>query len=170
MQYRTSIRKHLKPKSREISFAHNLFRSYPIVSKFYQDYDSATAVHCEIFKTSELLKCILWTNEFSRGLRLKWVSDRYPILHKPHGVRRHTTTWWRHQMETFSESQAICAGNSTVTGEFPVQRPVTRSFDVFFDLFLNKRLSKQSWCWWFGTLSCPLWRHCNEVSRGPDVW
>ena len=31
----------------------------------------------------------------------------------------------------------------------------------FFDLRLNKRLSKQSWGWWFKTLSCPLWRHCN---------
>ena len=54
-------------------------------------------------------------------------------------------TWWRHQMETFSALLAICAGNSPVTGEFPAQRPVTRSFDVFFDLGLNKRLSKQSW-------------------------
>ena len=39
-------------------------------------------------------------------------------------------------------------GNSPVTGEFPAQRPVTRSFDVFFDLRLNKRLSKQRWGWW----------------------
>ena len=39
---------------------------------------------------------------------------------------------------------ALCAGNSLVIGEFPAQRPVTRSFDVFFDLCLNKRLSKQS--------------------------
>ena len=31
-----------------------------------------------------------------------------------------------------------------VTNEFPAQRPVTRNFDVFFDLRLNKRLSKQS--------------------------
>ena len=44
-------------------------------------------------------------------------------------------------------------------GEFPTQRPVTRSFDVFFDLRLNKRLSKQSWGWWFETLSRPLWPH-----------
>ena len=57
--------------------------------------------------------------------------------------------WWRHQMETFSASLALCAGNSPVTGEFPSQRPVTRSFDVFFDLRLNKRLSKQSRGWWF---------------------
>ena len=40
--------------------------------------------------------------------------------------------WWRHQMETFSALLAICAGNSPVPGEFPTQRPVTRSFDVFF--------------------------------------
>ena len=61
------------------------------------------------------------------------------------------STWWRHQMETFSPLLAICAGNSPGTGEFPAQRPVTRSFDVFFDLRLNKRLSKQSWGWWFET-------------------
>ena len=59
--------------------------------------------------------------------------------------------WWRHQMETVSPLLAICAGNSSVTDEFPAQRPVTRSFDVFFDLRLNKRLSKQSWGWWFET-------------------
>ena len=40
--------------------------------------------------------------------------------------------WWRHHLETFSALLAICAGNSPVTGEFPAQRPVTRSFDVFF--------------------------------------
>ena len=55
--------------------------------------------------------------------------------------------WWRHQMETFSALLAICAENSPVPGEFPTQRPVTRSFDVFFDLRLNKRLSKQWWGW-----------------------
>ena len=45
-------------------------------------------------------------------------------------------------METFSALLAICAENSPVTSEFPSQRPVTRSFDAFFDLHLNKRLSK----------------------------
>ena len=67
-------------------------------------------------------------------------------------------------METFSALLAICAGNSPAPGEFPAQRPVTRSFEVFFDLHLNKRLSKQSWGWWFETLSCPLWRHCNDLA------
>ena len=47
-------------------------------------------------------------------------------------------------METFSALLAICAGNSPVTCDFPAQRPVTQSFDVFFDLRLNTRLDKQS--------------------------
>ena len=71
-------------------------------------------------------------------------------------------TWWRHQMETFSALLVICAENSTVIGEFPAQRPVTRSFDVFFDLRQNIRLRQQWWGWWFETLSRLLWRHCND--------
>ena len=51
------------------------------------------------------------------------------------------------------------------TGEFPSQRPVKRSFGVFSDLRLNKRLSNQSWGWWFETLSRPLWRHCNAQRK-----
>ena len=70
--------------------------------------------------------------------------------------------WWRHQMETFSALLALCAGNSPVTREFPPQKLVTRSFDVFFDLQLNKWLCKQSRRWWFETPSRSLWRHCNE--------
>ena len=62
--------------------------------------------------------------------------------------------WWRHQRETFSALLALCVGNSPVTGELPSQRQVPRSFDVFFDLLLNKLLSKQPWGWWFETPSC----------------
>ena len=62
--------------------------------------------------------------------------------------------WLRHQMKTF----CVLLG-----GELPAQRPVTRSFDVFLDLRLNKRLSKQSWGWWFETPSRPLWRHCISL-------
>ena len=70
-------------------------------------------------------------------------------------------SWWRHQMELSSALLALCAGNSPATGEFPAQRPVTRGFDVFFDLRPNKRLSKQAWGWWFEAPSHSLWRHCN---------
>ena len=84
------------------------------------------------------------------------------------------STWWRHQMEIFSALLAICAGNSPVTGEFPTQRPVTRSLDIYFDLRPNERLSKQWWGWWFETLSRSLWRHRNEILKncvsGPLLW
>ena len=77
--------------------------------------------------------------------------------------RHDRNPWWRHKMEIFSALLAICAGNSPVTGEFPTQRPVTWSFDVYFDLRPNERLSKQWRDWWFGTLSRSLWRHRNAM-------
>ena len=62
----------------------------------------------------------------------------------------------------FRATGHLC-GEFTVPGEFPAQKPGTRSFNVFFDLHLNKRLSKQSSGCWFETLSRPLWRHCNDI-------
>ena len=70
----------------------------------------------------------------------------------------------------FRATGPLC-GEFTGPGEFPAQWPVTRSFDVFFDLHLNKRLSKQPWGWWFETPPWSLWRQCNAsyrlVNRGP---
>ena len=71
------------------------------------------------------------------------------------------SSWWRHEIEIFSALLAFCAGNSLVTGEFPSQRQVTRSFDSFVDLRLNKGLSIQSRLWWLETPSRSLWLHCN---------
>ena len=60
-------------------------------------------------------------------------------------------------------------GNPPVTGAFRSQSPVMRTFDVFFDLRLNKRLSTQSRRRWFETPSRSLWRHCNgdNLINGP---
>ena len=63
----------------------------------------------------------------------------------------------------------VTAGNSSVTGEFPSHRLVTWSFDVFFDLRLNKWLSKQLRRRWFETPSRSLWRHCNVVPNSDPV-
>ena len=104
--------------------------------------------------------CILRTKGQSYKKYLNVITSSCPFL---------ALSWWRHQMETFSALLAVCAGNSPVPGEFPSQRPVTRSFDVFFDLRLNKWLSKQSWGWWFETLSSPLWCHCN-MQNCPVPW
>ena len=87
----------------------------------------------------------------------------------PFSSELHPWAWWRHQMETFSALLAICAGNSLVTGEFPAQRPVTRSFDFFYDLCLNGWVNNREAGdlrryrahydvtvvdYYFGTLSC----------------
>ena len=91
-----------------------------------------------------------------RETRIQWLLQQC-LIQIP------LTTWWRHQMETFSALLALCAGNSPVTGEFPSQRPVTPSFDVFFDLHLDKRdlhLNK-SRRRWFEMPSRSLLRHCN---------
>ena len=104
------------------------------------------------------------------GLKFNRVSKRGPVIKVSKSIAL-SLTWthhdaWRHQMETFSALLAICAGNAADPDEFPAQRPVTRRSDVFFDLRKNKRLSKQSWGWWFETPSRSLWRHCNGL---PDI-
>ena len=102
---------------------------------------------------------VVWyTNHHRLCSRRKyaWVCDIWPSIFSDTAM-----SWWRHQMETFSALLALCAGKSPITGEIPAQRPVTRSFDVLFDLRLNKRLSKQWWGWWFETPSRSLWRHCS---------
>ena len=68
---------------------------------------------------------------------------------------------WKHFPRYWPFVTGELPAHRPVTGELPAQGPVTRSFDFFFDLRLNKCFSKQSWGWWFETLSRPLWRHCN---------
>ena len=62
---------------------------------------------------------------------------------------------------TMTSSLALCERNPPVTGGFLSQRPLIRSLDVFLDLRLNKRLSKQRRRRWFETPSRSFWRHCN---------
>ena len=93
---------------------------------------------------------------YHKGVQIDQISFRVRSVEY-----NESCSWWRRQMETFSALLAICAGNPPVPGEFPTQRPVTRCFDVFFDLRLNKRLSKQPRGWWFETQSWSLWRHCS---------
>ena len=121
-----------------------------------------------------------------RGSR---ISARYPILmffnriniilifsnpvwlllfRLPHyGLARYHRMMTSSNGNIFRVTGPLC-GEFTGPGEFPTQRPVTRSFDVFFDLRLNKRLSKQPWGWWFETPSWSLWCQCNGTC--PFVW
>ena len=90
------------------------------------------------------------------------VWDMCMFLFRRYWIKRSNTAWWRHQIKSSSALLTLCAGNSPVTGEFPSQKPLARSFDVFFDMRLNKKLSKQSWGWWFETPPRSLWHRCNK--------
>ena len=94
-----------------------------------------------------------WSNQMTGRIKLRSATCRLGFLQN-----RDSVPWWHHQMETFC---ALLAGYSPITGEIPSQKPVTLGFAVSFDLCLNKRLSKQSWSWWFETPSRLLWRQCN---------
>ena len=137
------------------------------------------SLRCRIL-TLEFIRCSIspgwlssvfenWMCAFSSCV---WVSrnvlanerNRSKYQVSPHCLRRYLAMVHDDVIKWKKKSSALlafCVGNSPVTGEFLAQRPVTRSFDVFFDLSLNKRLSEQSWGWWFGTSSPPLWRHSN---------
>ena len=100
---------------------------------------------------------------FPRCCVTRAISTKINLLcaHKQFDTRVHTrekVSWWKkHDVIKWKHFPR----NWPFVREFPAQRQVTRSFDVFFDLRLNKRLSKQSRGWWFETLSRPSWRHCN---------
>ena len=94
-----------------------------------------------------MLSCLLCTYLLTSKFR----------FHHPMIVIQDDVIKWKH----FPRYWPFVQGNSPFLGELPAQRPMTRSFHVFFDLHLYKRLSNQPWCWWFETPSCSLWRHCN---------
>ena len=106
---------------------------------------------CNCTGLSAKLKCIsevildyskheIWMRMLIKSLFDRWKihfdhwthHDRFPWeTFLPDWFSSSCFKWWRHQMETFSALLAICEGNSPVTGEFPAQRPVTRSVDIF---------------------------------------
>ena len=98
--------------------------------------------------------------EHNRGNKVNTISRDALTLPS---LYYHQKSLWRHQMETFSALLPICAGNSPVTGEFPTQRPVTRSFNVFFAQRLNQQLSNGNTG--VETPSRSLWRHSNMLSQ-----
>ena len=82
-------------------------------------------------------------------------------VNRPHWVNSKSwSTMTSSNGNIFRVAGPLC-GEFTGPGEFPTQRPVTRSFDGCFDLRLNKQPSKQPWSWWFETPSWSLWRQRN---------
>ena len=106
---------------------------------------------------------IAWRVSLVSFNRFHVKSDGYNVTHCDCDGSMTSYTWWRHQMETFSALLALCHR----------WLPRTKASDAelwfFFDLHLNKRLSKQWGGWWFETPSRPWWRLCNETQR-PHVY
>ena len=74
------------------------------------------------------------------------------------------SAWWRLQLEIFSALLLLSCGEFTVHWWIPLTKASDAEFEVFFDLRLNKRLSKQSRCRWFEMAVRSLWRHTNGLS------
>ena len=106
---------------------------------------------------------------FRTSFRVTFYTPRAPGKITTKAKRIVSTNDYEQCMKTswngniFRVTGPLC-GEFTSPGEFPTQRPVTRSFDVFFDLRLNKRWSIQPWAWWFETPSRSSWRQCNGHS------
>ena len=110
-----------------------------------------TVYSAEIFKSAHHavrppgffnISFLLYSDARMRGRRFIHKEGKCYTPYTAYYTWRIKNSWWRHQMEAFSALLVLCAGKSPVTGVFPLQRPVTRSFDVLFDLRLNKQLSK----------------------------
>ena len=106
------------------------------------------------------------TMTIHRSMYMFWGQLRYDPEAKSHMSLRQSAFMMTSSNGNIFLLLAICAGNSPVPGEFPTQRPETRSFDVYFVLRPNKRFSKQLWGWWFEKQSRPLWRHRNVIPKG----
>ena len=109
---------------------------------------------CVNWKSAQIWVLVVIWEVISLSLDQCWIKHMTSLVHI--GL---TWPWWLHQMETFSTLLDIFAGNSPVNS--PHKGQWRGAFDVFYDLCLNKQLSKQLWGWWFETLSPPLWCHCN---------
>ena len=129
---------------------------------FPQNSQWCEALVCSLLLAWTWISC--WTNgRFSGDLRRHDARMTHQYGSLLIGVHYVTviSSWWRHQMEIFSALLVLCEGKPPVTGGFPSQRPVTQSFDVFFDQRPNKRPSKQSRRRRIETPSRSLWRHFN---------
>ena len=133
-----------------------IYKSF-ISSNF--NYCPVTWMFCgrkNVMKLEKLPQC-------RRRSRLCSSIAKYVLRRTSQSMSSHlqNTSWWPHQMKT-SVSLGPCEGNLPVTGGFSSLRPVTQSFDVFFDQRMNKRLNKKLRCQWFETPSRSLWRHYND--------
>ena len=118
----------------------------------------------------------VWAHQV-RHHALRWRHNEHDSVsnHQPHDCLLNRL--FRRSSEKTSKLRVtgLCAGNSPGTGEFSAQMASNaenvsiwwrhHGRGISINLRLNKRLSKQSWGWWFETPSRSLWRHSNDIGR-----
>ena len=118
---------------------------------------------------SETLGCSAASSSFCFS-RCRSLKRRCPCTSSLRTNMNSITSWWRHHMEIFTALLALYDGNHRSPVDSLHKGPETQSFDVFFDLRLNKRLSKQSRRRWFEKPSPSLWRHLNIKTTGMSMY
>ena len=101
-------------------------------------------------RTFKLNRILNWLNFIEMGsfwsvslyIYIYTISRQTSLMQRLLTRSTEAFTWWRHQNGNILRVTGPLWGESNVTGGFPSQRPVTWSFDVFFDFRLNKRLNK----------------------------
>ena len=157
------------------SFEDNIMLNLQSQHSNFNNDRTRASIYLAMFSFPEIMMAdILFSNRYNQTMLSEvMVIFMYTkkVIYSIQGILK-LTTWWMdlstEYMMTSSNGNVFrvtgpLCGEFTGPGEFPAQRPVTLSFDVFFDLQLNKRLSKQPWGWWFETLSWLLWRHRNNL-------
>ena len=111
-------------------------------------------LYCRSFLSIKEALCCIYTT--TNLIHILQISFKVLLFRCQWGNFQGYVSWWRHLMGTSSALLDFCG---SIHYELSYQRPVTRGFDVIFDLRLNKRLSKQSRRRWFETPSQPLLGH-----------
>ena len=106
--------------------------------------------------SDDISKCIFINEQFCISILISMKFVPNGLIDNKHWFRN-----WLGVEQTLSEMQTCSALLNFCEWITPV---TSRSFDVFFDLRPNKRLSKQSRRRCFDTLSRSSWRHCEDYS------
>ena len=101
-------------------------RKPPIIGGFPSQRPMTRNFYVFLFAHKQTLEI----NRNAGDLRRHRTYYDFTVMCMDMGLSVYFVAWWHHQMETCSALLAFCAGNSSVTGEFPAQMPVTRIFDV----------------------------------------
>ena len=137
-----------------------------VVGKWWRLFRSQR-VHCCIHMRASALALLLLFSDVMETDKVitKWIQSNLCTTPSHVSAKHDDVIKWKH----FPRYWTFVRGIHRSPVNSPHKGPTTRSFDVFFDVRLNKRLSKQSWGWWFEMPSRPLWRHCYGSQKTQHI-